>query len=90
MKTEKDQTASDQNMFLEVVTGYINSQYRPALTFNQEKGKQYVVMTSQEIALGLSDMVDIELNDVADRMITLGYHTVIHDGKVGWLLERLE
>ena len=45
-------------------------------------------MTSQEIILDLVDMVDIELNDVAEAMMFLGYRTIIHDGKVGWLLER--
>ncbi len=38
-------------------------------------------MSSQEIILELADMVDMEMNDVADAMVFLGYRTIIHEGK---------
>lgn len=74
--------------FLGVVEGYINSQYQPTRLFNPNDRTRFRIMTSQEIILELADMVDMELNDVADAMIYLGYRPAIYDGKVGWLLER--
>ena len=43
-------------------------------------------MTSQEIIIDLADMVDLELNDVAEAMSYLGYVVARIDGKTGWLL----
>lgn len=73
--------------FLGVIEGYINTQYHPTRGFNPHD-RRFRIMTSQEIILDLADMVDMELNDVAEAMMFLGYRTIIHDGKVGWLLER--
>lgn len=80
--------ASDAPRFLGVVEGFINSQYRPAGTFDPNEHQRFLLMTSQEIILDLADMVDMELNDAAEAMLALGYRTTILDGKVGWLLER--
>ena len=80
--------ASDSPKFLGVIEGFINTQYRPTRGFNPDDRKRFRIMTSQEIILDLADMVDMELNDVAAAMMHLGYRTIIHDGKVGWLLER--
>lgn len=74
--------------FLGVIEGFISTQYRPTRGFNPEDRTHFRIMTSQEIILDLADMVDMELNDVAEAMMFLGYRTIIHDGKVGWLLER--
>lgn len=74
--------------FLGVIEGFINTQYRPTRGFNPDDRHTFRIMTSQEIILDLADMVDMELNDVADAMIFLGYRTILHDGKVGWLLQR--
>ena len=80
--------ASDSPKFLGVIEGFINTQYRPTRGFNPDDRKHFRIMTSQEIILELADMVDMELNDVAAAMMHLGYRTIIHDDKVGWLLER--
>lgn len=94
MKTEDNniEQANDQTSrkpkFLGVVEGFINSQYRPTRGYNPDDRRRFRIMTSQEIILELADMVDMELNDVAEAMIFLGYRTLIIDGKVGWLLER--
>lgn len=74
--------------FLGVIEGFINSEYHPTRGFNPDDRKHFRIMTSQEIILDLADMVDMGLNDVAEAMMFLGYRTIIHDGKVGWLLER--
>ena len=74
--------------FLGVIEGFINTQYRPSRGYNPDDRRNFRIMTSQEIILDLADMVDMELNDVAEAMMFLGYRTIIHDGKVGWLLER--
>lgn len=81
---------TDENKpeFLGVIEGFINTQYRPTRGFNPDDRRNFRVMTSQEIVLDLADMVDIGLNDVAEAMMYLGYRTIIHDGKVGWLLQR--
>lgn len=93
MKTEennieqaREQTARKPK-FLGVVEGFINSQYRPTRVYNPDDRRLFRIMTSQEIILELADMVDMELNDVAEAMSFLGYRTILCDGKVGWLLE---
>lgn len=73
--------------FLGVIEGYINTDWRPTRMFHPDDAR-FRIMSSQEIILELADMVDMELNDVADAMVFLGYRTIIHEGKVGWLLER--
>lgn len=86
---EQEQAAEARKpKFLGVIEGFINSQYHPTRGFNPDDRKHFRIMTSQEIILDLADMVDMELNDVAEAMMFLGYRTIIHDGKVGWLLER--
>ena len=60
----------------------------PASTFDPTDRTRFRILTSQEIVLELADMVDMELNDVAEAMMFLGYRTIISDGKVGWLLQR--
>lgn len=80
--------APEAPKFLGVIEGYINTQYHPTRGFNPNDRTRFRIMTSQEIILDLADMVDMELNDVAEAMMFLGYRTIIHDGKVGWLLER--
>lgn len=79
---------ADKPKFLGVIEGYINTQYHPTRGFNPADRRNFRIMTSQEIILDLADMVDMGLNDVAEAMMYLGYRTIIHDGKVGWLLER--
>lgn len=73
--------------FLGVIEGFINTQYRPSRGYNPDDRRNFRIMTSQEIILDLADMVDMELNDVAEAMMYLGYRTIIYDGKVGWLLQ---
>lgn len=73
--------------FLGVIEGYINSRYQPTRAFDPGSN-MFRIVTSQEIVLELADMVDMELNDVADAMLHLGYRTIISDGEVGWLLQR--
>lgn len=80
--------APEAPKFLGVIEGYINTQYHPTRGFNPNDRTRFRIMTSQEIILDLADMVDMELNDVAEAMMFLGYRAIIHDGKVGWLLER--
>lgn len=74
--------------FLGVIEGFINSRYQPTRHFNPDDHRNFRIMTSQEIILDLADMVDMELNDVAEAMMYLGYRTIVSDGKVGWLLHR--
>lgn len=95
MKTEGNnksrqgkKSAAPRPRFLGVIEGFINTQYRPSRAYNPDDRKHFRIMTSQEIILDLADMVDMELNDVADAMMYLGYRTIIYDSKVGWLLER--
>lgn len=95
MKTEENnksrqgkKSAAPRPRFLGVIEGFINTQYHPARAYNPDDRKHFRIMTSQEIILDLADMVDMELNDVADAMMYLGYRTIIYDSKVGWLLER--
>lgn len=73
--------------FLGVIEGYINTDWCPARMFHPDDAR-FRIMSSQEIILELADMVDMEMNDVADAMVFLGYRTIIHEGKVGWLLKR--
>lgn len=80
--------APNKPKFLGVIEGFINTQYRPSRGFNPDDRRNFRIMTSQEIILDLADMVDMELNDVAEAMMYLGYRTIIYDGKVGWLLQR--
>lgn len=79
---------SNKPKFLGVIEGFINTQYRPSRGYNPDDRRNFRIMTSQEIILDLADMVDMELNDVAEAMMYLGYRTIIYDGKVGWLLQR--
>lgn len=88
IKDPDKKSAIDQPRFFGVIEGFINTQYRPSRGYNPDDRRNFRIMTSQEIILDLVDMVDIELNDVAEAMMFLGYRTIIHDGKVGWLLER--
>ena len=93
MNTEKNNSEESREQtpatpkFLGVIEGFINTLYHPTRGFNPHD-RRFRIMTSQEIILDLADMVDMELNDVAEAMMHLGYRTIIHDGKVGWLLER--
>lgn len=48
------------------------------------------LMTSSEIAQALADIVDLEVDEVADCMISLGYRIFRSDFKIGWGLERKE
>lgn len=79
---------SSKPKFLGVIEGFINTQYCPSRGYNPDDRRNFRIMTSQEIILDLADMVDMELNDVAEAMMYLGYRTIIYDGKVGWLLQR--
>lgn len=74
--------------FLSIVEGYLMSNY-PMDRGNFDPRKMEV-RTSQEIVLDLAEMADMDLNDVADCMVWLGYRTIITDNKVGWLLGRVE
>lgn len=70
--------------FASIIEGYLTG-YCPMNRGNFNP-KTMTIRTSQEIITDLAEMVDIELNEVADAMIYLGYCTVISDHKVGWLL----
>ncbi|WP_289769202.1 hypothetical protein [Muribaculum intestinale] len=74
--------------FLGVIEGFINTEWMPTRGFNPDDITRFRILTSQEIIIDLADMVDLELNDVAQAMIYLGYRTIVYEGKVGWLLER--
>lgn len=88
VKDSGTEAESPKPRFIGVIEGFINSQYHPTRGFNPDDPRRFRIMTSQEIILYLADMVDMELNDVAEAMLALGYRTIIHDGKAGWLLER--
>ena len=87
-KSGNNSTESAKPRFTDIIDGYINTNWRPTRGFNPDNPNRFRLMTSQEIVLELTDMVDLELNDVAAAMIYLGYRTIIYDDKVGWLLER--
>lgn len=70
--------------FTTIIEGYLSG-YCPMNRGNFNP-KTMTIRTSQEIITDLAEMVDIELNDVAEAMLHLGYCTVISDHKVGWLL----
>ncbi|MCM1141779.1 MAG: hypothetical protein NC453_24680 [Muribaculum sp.] len=70
--------------FAAVIEGYLCG-YRPMNRGNFDP-KRMEIRTSQEIAGDLAEMVDIELNEVAEAMQYLGYCTAVGDHKVGWLL----
>lgn len=70
--------------FAAVIEGYLSG-YRPMNRGNFNP-KRMEIRTSQEIAGDLAEMVDIELNEVAEAMQYLGYCTCVNDNKVGWLL----
>ena len=93
MKTEENNIEKSQEQvpvtpkFLGVIEGYINSEWHPTRAFHPDRTR-FRIMTSQEILTELAEMVDMELNDVAESMIHLGYRTIMYEGKIGWLLER--
>ena len=70
--------------FTAVIEGYLTG-YRPMNRGNFNP-KTMEIRTSQEIIVDLAEMVDIELNEVAEAMLYLGYCTAMTDHKVGWLL----
>lgn len=70
--------------FTAIIQGYLAG-YRPMNRGNFNP-KKMTIRTSQEIIGDLAEMVDIELNDVAEAMLHLGYCTAVSDHKVGWLL----
>lgn len=83
------QPASRSQLCLDVISGYVESQWCPAPSLQEGvKRGDITVMTSQEIVLALADVVDLDNNDVANAMITLGYRTGVIDGKAGWMLLR--
>lgn len=95
MNTEENKTtdsateaAPEKPRFLGVIEGFINTEWMPTRGFIPDDITRFRILTSQEIIIDLADMVDIELNDVAQAMIYLGYRTIVYEGKVGWLLER--
>lgn len=85
-KASEMEPVSNKPKFLGVIEGFINSRYQPTRASNPDDHRDFRVMTSQEIILDLADMVDMELNDVAEAMMCLGYHTTVSGNKVGWLL----
>ncbi len=66
--------------FLGVIEGFINTEWMPTRGFNPDDIIRFRILTSQEIIIDLADM--------AQAMIYLGYRTIVYEGKVGWLLER--
>lgn len=70
--------------FTAIIEGYLTG-YHPMNRGNFNP-QAMTIRTSQEIITDLAEMVDIELNDVAEAMLHLGYSTIISDHKVGWLL----
>lgn len=73
--------------FLGVIEGYLPGRYTPGNPSACDiRHTAHLVMTSQEIIIDLADMVDLELNDVAEAMSYLGYVVARIDGKTGWLL----
>lgn len=87
MKQHSDNELRETPTFADIIKGYLQPEFRPATEINPEAKATYRVMTSQEILLDLADMVELSINEVAESMTLLGYHTAKIDGKVGWLME---
>ena len=88
MSAAADTESESRPRFLDVIEGVINAEWRPTRGFNPDDRHRFRILSSQDIVLQLADMVDMELNDVAEAMLFLGYRTIVYDGSVGWLLER--
>lgn len=87
MKQPSDNELRETPTFADIIKGYLQPEFRPVADIDPEAIATYRVMTSQEILLDLADMVELSINEVAESMTLLGYHTAKIDGKVGWLME---
>ncbi len=68
-----------------VLAGYLQS-YLPALNADDEN---LVLKSTQEIQDDLSQMVDIELNEIAEEMVSIGYQVKLDDdGLPKWMMAR--
>lgn len=60
-------------------------EYLPA----DKVSEDVIYKTSQQIQDELSEMADISLNDIAEKMVELGYEMAINpEGKPAWLMQR--
>ena len=87
MAQPSDNELRETPTFADIIKGYLEPEFSPATDIDPEAVGKYRVMTSQEILLDLADMVELSINEVAESMTLLGYHTAKIDGKVGWLME---
>lgn len=87
MKQPSENELRETSPFADIIKGYLQPEFRPVTDIDPEAVCTYRVMTSQEILLDLADMVELSINEVAESMTLLGYHTAKIDGKVGWLME---
>ena len=74
LRTEKAQLFSPLFDFLE--------HYRPMENFDGE-----VEFSSEDIKITLGGMVELEINDIANAMVTLGYKTVYYDYEWYWNMQ---
>ena len=56
--------------------------YRPMEDFDGE-----VEYSSEDIKITLGGMVELEINDIANAMVTLGYKTVYYDYEWYWNMQ---
>lgn len=95
MNTKESTGAEDANKhqqptkpaYISIIEGYLSADWAPAKKADTDTPTRFRIMTSQEIVLELADMADLELNDVAEAMTSLGYCACTCDGKVGWLMQ---
>lgn len=96
MNTNESTKAEDANKqqlpnkpaYVGIIEAFLSADWEPTRTVDTDDTTRFRIMTSQEIVLELADMVDLELNDVAEAMASLGYCACTYDGKLGWLLQR--
>ena len=56
--------------------------FRPMENFDGE-----VEFSSEDIKITLGGMVELEINDIANAMVTLGYKTVYYDYEYYWNMQ---
>lgn len=78
MSKRETKIDAEQAVLLEYLQAYL-----PA----EKRDENKILKTTQDIADDLAEMVELTLNQIADTMLNVGYHSMVdEDGRPKWVM----
>lgn len=75
---------SAQPWHVRLIDGWLRGRYEPTPLYC---AAEHRLMSSLDIVIELADMADLEVNQVAEAMASLGYFVGHDNGRSGWALK---